>query len=155
MLDGQLERTAIGAGKLVRLALTSAAPARSDRMNDVPGRQIAGRGDHGRAGRAAVGISLASLFDDRRAAPSMDRAVDAPAAGQMRVGGVNDGVDFLLGNVARLQLDHRLADRPAHGAPPYVNEPHEFYQERRALLIPLSASGEGWEIETKKPRLPS
>ena len=68
-----------------------------------------------RAGRRPAVVAFASPVDaaaerpalgqDRRAAGAVDRAVHAAAAEQRLVGGVDDGVDDLLGDVAAHDLD--------------------------------------------------
>jgi len=70
----------------------------------VPHRQTAA----GRRLRVA-GLAAAeqpALSEDLGAARAVDRAVDSAAAEQGRVGGVDDRVDVLLGDVAADRFDH-------------------------------------------------
>ena len=67
-------------------------------MEDVPGRQVPARRQLRIAGLAAA--QLAALLEDGRAAGAVNGTVDAAAAEQRRVGGVDDRVHFLLRDVA-------------------------------------------------------
>ena len=97
-------------GEKLVLALSAAAPDRPDGVDHVPRRQVARRRRLRVAGRAAA--EAAALLEDRRAAGTVDRAVDAAAAEQRLVGGVDDRVDLLLRDVALDELD------PAHRPEP-------------------------------------
>ncbi len=52
-----------------------------------------------RAGRRSVGVALAELGQESRASRAVDRAIDASAPAQCRVGGVRDRVDRLRRDV--------------------------------------------------------
>jgi hypothetical protein len=63
----------------------------------------------GQPSPVAAGPQVPALGQDLRAALAVDRAVDAAAAEQRRVGRVHDRVDAFLGDVAGDQFDvHRL-----------------------------------------------
>ena len=56
---------------------------------------------------------LPALREDRRTAGPVDRAVDAAAAEEGRVGGVDDRIDLLDDDVTPYQLERRVAFRRA------------------------------------------
>ena len=86
------------------LALAAAAPDRPHRVDDEPGRKLAAAG---RLGVARFAASEApALLKDRPPAGAVDRTVDAAAAEQARVRGVDDRVDLLLRQIADGELDH-------------------------------------------------
>jgi hypothetical protein len=66
-------------------------PDRSDGMNDMPGRQTITLGDLGVAGRATA--KRAAFGEQLRSRGAMDSAIDAAAAQQRAIGGVDDGVN--------------------------------------------------------------
>ena len=84
-------RAAIAGGKRLILARASAIPDRADGMNHMPRRQAIASGDFGVAGLAAV--QRAAFGQQLRPGRAMDRAIDAAAAEQRRVRGVDDGVN--------------------------------------------------------------
>jgi hypothetical protein len=69
----------------------AAVPHRPDGMNHVPRRQAVPSGDFGVTGRTA--LQGAAFGEKLRPGRAMDGAIDATAAEQRRVGGVDDGVD--------------------------------------------------------------
>ena len=76
-------------------------------MDDVPRGQAVALGDLGVAGLAAV--QRAALFQKLRAGRAMDRAIDAAAAQQAFVGGVDDRIDVEPGDVAFDDLEAAMA----------------------------------------------
>ena len=108
MLGGQRERGAIAGGEQRLLALAAAAPDRTDRMDDVPGLEAIAAGDLGGAGVAAAqGLAFGQQL---RSGGAMDGAVDAAAAEQRGVGGVDDGVDVERRDVGDADLEPRRSD---------------------------------------------
>src|SRR5439155_958510 len=112
---GPARTTRHGAGSL------TVAPPR----HEVP----RGRGD-GLAGGETLGPLFGpdapALFEDGRPALSVDGAVDDSAAHQRRVGGVDDGVDVLLGDVPPDQRElhpenPRMAASPPRRTPPWLD----------------------------------
>src|SRR5438876_9606468 len=73
-------------------------PYRPDRMDHMPGGQLVAPGDL-RFSRFTA-VELAALGQQLRPCCTMDGAVHATAAQQRVVGGVNDGIHHLLGDVA-------------------------------------------------------
>ena len=69
----------------------AAVPHRADGMNHMPCRKPVTPGDFGIAGRTAV--QGAAFGEKLRPGRAMDRAIDATAAEQGRIGGVDDGVN--------------------------------------------------------------
>src|SRR5262245_65438126 len=106
-LRRDLERAAVGRLEQLVLAGIAARPDRADRVDHPASREVARRG---RLRVACVAASEApALREDRRAAGTVDRAVDAAAAEERRVRGVHDRVDLLPRDVA-------LRERDAHTA---------------------------------------
>lgn len=59
-----------------------------------------------------------ALFHDAGSSGTVDGAVAAAAAArQRRIGGIDDGVHFLLGDVSALELDYSFSNRRPHGLP--------------------------------------
>jgi hypothetical protein len=95
-------------------------------MDDVPGRQVeAGRGAGLAGGAAHAGAHLgqrAARRQQPRSGSAMNGAVDAAAAEQRRVGGIDDGIHRQRGDVGPHRLDGghgfpatSAADFPARG----------------------------------------
>ena len=104
----QFKRAAIAGGEQFILARVAAVPDRTDGMDHVPGRQPISAGDFGIAGRAAIQrAAFGKQFGPGRA---MDRAIDAAAAEQRRIRGVDDGVNAQRGDVGNDDFQPRLAD---------------------------------------------
>ena len=74
----------------------------------LAGREIAADGDYRLADRQAVGPQTAAQsatgVEDGRAAAAMDGAID-PAAVKAAVGGIDDGVDGVIGEIADIKAD--------------------------------------------------
>ena len=113
------QAVAVAAGKRLRLARgsrrcqTGPTVWMTWRAGSAPA-----RGDHGLARRAAGprrARMRAALLEDGGAARAMDGAVDAAAAQEAGVGGVDDGVDALAREVATRDLQPPGADRRATG----------------------------------------
>ena len=81
-------------------------------MNDPGGGQLTGSRGHGLAGGQAVGIPIgsdpAAFLQNRPAAGAVNSAVDATAAEQGMVGGIDDGVHLLFRDVALDHMDAQL-----------------------------------------------
>jgi len=71
--------------------LATAVPDRADGMNDIPRRKLIALGDLGVAGCAAA--KRAAFGKQFRSRGAMDRAIDAAAAQQRRIRGIDDGVN--------------------------------------------------------------
>src|SRR6202030_4316104 len=94
--------------KQLAFALTAAVPDRTDGVNDVLGRQPMTPCDLGSTGRAAA---ERSAFDKQfRSRGAMDRTIDATAAEQRLIGGIDDGVDRKRGDIGNADLKSRGAD---------------------------------------------
>ena len=89
---GELQRAAITRGQQLRLAVLAAVPHRADGVDHVARRQVVAAGQSDLAGRTAA--ERPALLEQLRAGGAVDRAVDASAAEQRRVRGVDDGVDL-------------------------------------------------------------
>ena len=112
--------------------------AGADRVHDEARREVSGACGDGSSGgqplRIALGPDPPALLEDLRAAPPVDRPVDASAPEQRGVGGVDDHVHLLGGDVALDQRD------PCHGTAPGVP------LDREVLLItfcPISGAVSG------------
>ena len=92
------EAIAIAVGQELVLTFATAAPAWTDGVHDPLRRQPVPLGELRFAGRApAEGAALGEQIGPRS---SMDRAIDASAAEERRISGVDDGVDVLACDVA-------------------------------------------------------
>ena len=88
---GQFDGAGVARRQRFILAAASPVPDRPDGMNHVPRRQPETPGDFGVTGRTAL---QGSAFGEKlRPSRAMDGAIDATAAEQRGVGGVDDGVD--------------------------------------------------------------
>ena len=87
----QFDRAAIARCQRFILALVSAVPDRANDMNHMPCRQPISFGDFGAAGLAAT--ERAAFGQELRPGGAMDRTIDAAAAEQRTVRGVDDGVN--------------------------------------------------------------
>src|SRR5262249_32636025 len=85
-------------------AARAAIPDRADGMDHVLRLQVSGCADDRRTGGAAVRISAARVIHDRGAAGAVNRSVDAAAASETTVSGVDDGINLLPRDVADDQL---------------------------------------------------
>ena len=102
------KRGAIAGGEQFLLALVAAAPDRPDRVNDVPGLEPVAAGDLGGTGVAAA--QRLALGQELGSGGAMDGAVDAAAAEQRPVGGIDDGVDVERRDVGDADLEPRRSD---------------------------------------------
>jgi hypothetical protein len=103
MVVRQHQRVAITGGEQPVLAALAAAPDRANSVDDVARGQPEARRDLRLAG-VATGEDLAGSAKPRAGRP-MNRAVNAAAAEQSLVCGIDDGVDVKLGDVAFDDLD--------------------------------------------------
>jgi hypothetical protein len=87
----QRDRAAIARGQRRILAVTAAVPYRPDGMNDMPRRQAIAFGDFGVAGVAAV--QRVAFGEQLRPGRAVDGAIDAAAAQQRAIRGVDDRVN--------------------------------------------------------------
>src|SRR4051812_40739567 len=98
MFDGKARGIAIAAGKQFVFAMMAATPYRPDSVDHMSGGKLVPAGDLGFAGRTSS--QRAALSEQLRASGAMDGAIDASAAEQRRVGGIDDGVHLAGGDVA-------------------------------------------------------
>jgi len=111
-LGRDLERSPVTRGQELGLVRIAALPDRSDGMDHVFRRQVAGCRRLRVAGRAAA--EEPRLGENRGAAGSVDRPVDAASSEERRVRRVHDCVRGLHRDVALDELD------PAHRLQPTV-----------------------------------
>jgi hypothetical protein len=104
----QFERAAIAGGQQSILAGVAAMPDRPDGMDHMPGRQPVSPGDFGIAGGAAT--QRTAFGQQFGAGAAMDGAIDAAAAEQRRIRGVDDGVNAQTGDIGNNNFQPRLAD---------------------------------------------
>ena len=83
--------------------MVTAAPDGADGVDDIAGRQAVAPGDFRLAGRAAV--QRAALFQQIGTGRAMDGTIDAAAAQQRFIGGVDDGVQSQRGDVDLTDFD--------------------------------------------------
>src|SRR5262249_39597720 len=98
---------------LLGVALVEVGP---DRMDDMTGGQVAGRGGARLSGGAApavlVGGQLEAGLLQCGAGGAVNRPIDASAAFPFGVGGIDNRIDLLLDDVAQDEFDPSLSDRP-------------------------------------------
>ena len=104
----KINGAAIARRQCVIFALAAAVPDRAYGMNHMPRRQPVTSGDFGIAGRAAM--ERAALGKQFRAGRAMDRAIDAAAAEQRSVGGVDDGVNAKRRDIGERDFQPRRAE---------------------------------------------
>ena len=134
--------------KRLILAVAAAVPDRPDGVDHMPRRQPIALGDLGVAGLAAM--QRAAFGEQLRTGCAMDRAVDAAAAEQRGIGGVDDGVNAQRRDVGNDDFEPRRAE-PARG---------EAQAEAAALTAtPLSAnsccSSPAWNISRMMSQPPT
>src|SRR5438067_2380068 len=103
LLAGDCQAGAVAAGQDVRFACIAAAPYRTDRMNDMPGRQPIAAGQPCLSRRAAT--DPAAFGEEFRAGGAVNRAIDPAAAKQRRIGGIDDRIDRQPGDIAEFNAD--------------------------------------------------
>src|ERR687898_255961 len=97
MFSRQRQRAAIAGSKQFFLVGFAAAPHRPDGVDHMPGFQLVAASDFGLPGLgAAEGSAFGQQF---RSGSAMNRAVDATAAQEAAVGGIDDGIDVQGGDV--------------------------------------------------------
>ena len=104
----ELDGAGVTTRKRVVFTLAAAAPDRTDSMDHTPCRQPIAPGDFGVAGFAAT--QRAAFCQQLRSRRAVDRAVDATAAKQRGVGGVDNGIDMQAGDVGDDDLEPRRAE---------------------------------------------
>src|SRR5947209_12230202 len=102
MFRRDLESAAIARGEFRVFVAMSAAPARTNCMDDMARRQLVAAGDLRIAGFAAA--QCFTLAQQLLPVGAMDRAIDTAAAEQAFVGGIDDRIDIELGDVAERDL---------------------------------------------------
>lgn len=111
-LDRQGKAAPIRFGQQLILAPVAAVPARSHRMHHVGRGEVSRTRDHRLPrgtfpGRRTDGSTFP---ENGRASRPVDGAVHTPAAQEAAVGGVDDHIRILAGDVAHLDLDSRALD---------------------------------------------
>jgi len=102
----KLERAAVAAGQEIVFANIAALPHRAHGVDDVARGQLVAHGDLRIARLAAIeGAAGDRKFGTSR---SMNGTVDSAAAEQRTVGGIDDGINLQLGDVAHMHSE------PAH-----------------------------------------
>jgi hypothetical protein len=104
----ELDRAGVTGCKRVIFTLSAAAPDRTDSMDHMPRRQPITPGDFGAAGFAAA--ERAAFCQQLRSRRAVDGAIDATAAEQRRVGGVDNGIDAQAGDVGDDDFQPRRAE---------------------------------------------
>ena len=108
MLAGDRDGAAIARRQQRILVLCATVPDRADRVDHMLCGQPVAAGDLRVAGGAAA--ERAAFGEQLRTRRAMDRAIDASAAKQRGVGGVDDGIDRKRGDVGDDDLELRVAD---------------------------------------------
>ena len=113
VLMGKTEAVVIGLAQQVILAAIAAVPDGSDGVDDVLGLEISGGSDDSLAGGATAlsGNDLSALFEDFGAAGTVDGAIDTASAHERAVGGVDNGIGILLGDITLDKCDIRVHGR--------------------------------------------
>src|SRR3954462_2610490 len=121
---GDFERAAIAARQNHVLAGAAAAPDRADRVDDVPRRQPITLRDLGVARRAAVQRPARGEKLGTRGA--MDGAVDAAAAQQRGVPGVDDRIEVKPREFAQDDVQGRAVTDSRRGRPMHARESKRY-----------------------------
>jgi hypothetical protein len=121
-------RAAIARGQRLVLAF-AAVPDRSDGVNDMPRRKFVALGDLGAASFAAM--KRAAFGEQFGSGGAMDRAIDAAAAQQRGIRGVDDGVNAQRGDIGDDDFEPRRTD---------VARSRRQADAEAATVTPLSAS---------------
>ena len=126
------QRLAVARREQLGLAESAAAPHRADRV-DHPAR---GQPEPGRGLRLAGPATAqpAAVLDELRPGRTVDRSVDTSTAEQRRVGGVDDGVDVLAGDVAAHEAQDGRRHRPTLPLRPQV-PPRRIARRHRAIPV--------------------
>ena len=144
----QFERAAIARRQGLVLALAPAMPDRADGMDHMPRRQTIAPGDFSAAGLAAT--ERAAFGEKLGSGHAMDGAIDATAAEQGGVGGVDDRLNAQARDVGDDDFQPRRADLARR----------ETQAEAAALTVtPLSAksccSSPAWNISRMMSQPPT
>lgn len=135
MLVRELQGAGVAGGERGVFAMAAAVPDRADGVDHMARGQTVAAGNLGIAGFAAA--ERFTLGEQLRTGCTMDRAIDAAAAKQRRIGGVDDRVDGQRGDVGDDDLTGRRADLAGEVA-------------QAAALMPLSVnsfcSSPAWNI---------
>ena len=88
-------------------------------MENKSGFEIPGSTDNGTTGWTALRVFFIGLLHNRRTASPMNCSVTTTAASQRSISGIDDCVDFLVGNIAADQFDPATVDVEVHGIRDY------------------------------------
>ena len=113
-LVGDLEAAAVAAREEPGLAGVAAAPDRADGVDHPTGGEPEAR--VALASPKAQPLSCAARLEQLGAGRPVDRPVDPAPAEERGVGGVDDGVDVLGGDVAERDLEARSLTRRSLGS---------------------------------------
>lgn len=144
MIVRELQGAGIARGQRGVLAMAATVPDRADGVDHMPRRQPVAAGDPGIPGVAAA--ERAAFGEQFGAGRAMDSTVDAAAAEQGRIGGIDDRIDGERGDVGDDDLTGRRADLADEGA-------------QAAALMPLSVnsfcSSPAWNISRTMSQPPT
>ena len=108
ILFGQVQTALVSAGQET-LILTTTAIDRPDSMEDVPGRELAGRRRYGATGRTTV--NLAALGHNARATCTVNGPIDATPASKRRISGIHNGIRLHPHNISLQQCQGHAMNR--------------------------------------------
>jgi hypothetical protein len=138
----------VARGQRLILAIAATVPDRADGVNDMPCRQPISQGDLGVAGLAAM--ERAAFGYQFRPGAAMNRAIDAAAAEQGIIRGVDDGINAQARDVGNDDFQPRRADL-ARG--------QDQAEAVAATVTPLSAnsccSSPAWNISRMMSQPPT
>lgn len=112
LLCGQLQAVFIGAGEQSRFTVRSVAVDGADGVDDMPGFEIAAGGDYGFACGAAA--DDAALGHNGGSSGAVNGPVNAGAAREPAVGGIDNGVRVFTGDITNDKLDEGLIELSLH-----------------------------------------
>ena len=148
MALAQFDGAGVTRGERGIFALAALIPNRTDGMNHMPCRQPITSGNFGAAGLAPI---QGTAFGEKlRSSRAMDGAIDAPAAEQRGIPGVDDGVNAKRRDVGDDDFQPRRADLACR----------PIQAEAAALIVtPLSAnsccSSPAWNISRMMSQPPT
>jgi hypothetical protein len=140
-LGRELERASIAGAKKRILAPAAAVPDRPDRVDDVPGVEVARARCLGLPGPAAA--ERDALGENVRTACAVNGTVDAAPAAQRFVRRIDDGIDLLERNIPSREEDPSIGVRDQ---PPTPSREVCKISPARPITTPMNRMSSRWTL---------